>query len=108
MDLSIIITSYNYASFIEQCIESCILQNDTYLNYEIIVVDDGSSDATPFLLENINHKIKNIGRRLQDLNLCGYDPEDFKSSTLTTRSKRHNNIFTILCILLFYLVWINR
>ena len=57
MDLSIIITSYNYASFIEQCIESCILQNDTYLNYEIIVVDDGSSDATPFLLENINHKI---------------------------------------------------
>jgi len=42
-----------------------------------------------------NHKI--INRRLQDLNLCGHDPEDFKSSTLTTRSKR---LFTHLNIVI--------
>jgi glycosyltransferase involved in cell wall biosynthesis len=52
MDVSIVITTYNYSDFIESCINSCLDQIDTKLSYEIIVVDDGSTDNTPELLKS--------------------------------------------------------
>jgi glycosyltransferase involved in cell wall biosynthesis len=67
MDVSIIITAYNYAKYIVECVESCLSQNDSLLEYEVIVVDDGSSDETPQILNNINSsrlrkfRIKNAG-----------------------------------------------
>ena len=57
LDVSIIIAVYNYARYIEECINSCLLQNKTPLRYEVIVVDDGSSDETPLILEKINNKL---------------------------------------------------
>ena len=50
MDVSIIVTTYNYASFIDECLDSCLGQKDAGLKYEVIVVDDGSTDHTPTLL----------------------------------------------------------
>lgn len=50
MDISIIVTAYNYAHFIDECLDSCLGQTDTTLKYEVIVVDDGSTDDTPDLL----------------------------------------------------------
>lgn len=50
MDVSIIVTAYNYANFIGECLDSCLGQKSTALNYEVIVVDDGSTDETPILL----------------------------------------------------------
>ena len=44
-DLSIIVTTYNIESYIEQCLESVAAQ--TLRDIEVVVVDDGSSDATP-------------------------------------------------------------
>lgn len=45
--ISIIIDTYNYASFIERAIDSALSQTIAPNLFEVIVVDDGSSDDTP-------------------------------------------------------------
>ena len=65
IETSIIITCYNSEKYISQCIESCCNQKN-YKNYEIIVVDDGSTDNSKKIIKKykkikfINLK-KNIG-----------------------------------------------
>jgi len=54
IDISIIITTYNYSHYIKECIDSCLLQEYSGLNYEVIVVDDGSTDQTHSILARIN------------------------------------------------------
>lgn len=49
--ISIIIASYNHEKFVTQAIESVL--NQTYKNIEIIVIDDGSSDKTPSIVNKI-------------------------------------------------------
>lgn len=68
MDLSIIITTFNYEKYIDDCIQSCINQNNHNLNYEILIVDDGSTDNTHKILKSYQShniirffKIKNSG-----------------------------------------------
>lgn len=56
---SIVIPTYNRASFIPKTISSVLDQ--TYQNFEIIVVDDGSTDNTEEIIKNISaSKIKYI------------------------------------------------
>lgn len=47
--ISIIIPAYNAQNYIERCIDS--ISNQTYKNYEIIVVNDGSTDNTQKILQ---------------------------------------------------------
>jgi glycosyltransferase involved in cell wall biosynthesis/carbonic anhydrase/acetyltransferase-like protein (isoleucine patch superfamily) len=49
--VTIIIPSYNHEKYVEQSILSAL--NQTYKNIEIIIIDDGSSDATPEIIESI-------------------------------------------------------
>lgn len=63
MDLSIIITSYNYDRFIEECVNSCLRQVNHSVDYEVIVVNDGSTDATSQILASLcakNLRVYNI------------------------------------------------
>jgi len=53
--VSVIITSYNYARFISEAIQSVLDQ--TYRDFEVIVVDDGSTDDTPSVLDSFGDSI---------------------------------------------------
>ncbi len=52
MTISFIVTSYNYEKYIEQTIKS--IQNQTYSDIEIIVVDDASTDNSINILEKFD------------------------------------------------------
>lgn len=51
MKISVIIPAYNEKEVLEDCIQS--LGSQTHTDFEIIVVDDGSTDGTLELLENL-------------------------------------------------------
>jgi len=50
--ISIIMPTYNRANFIIETIES--IQNQTYTNWELLIIDDGSDDNTDQLVISIN------------------------------------------------------
>ena len=56
--VSVIIPTYNRAHCIEETIISVL--NQTYTDFEIIVIDDGSSDDTAEVLKKYRNKIKYI------------------------------------------------
>ena len=57
--VSFLISAYNEALYIQECIESCL--NQTYAGIEIIIVNDGSTDATSKIIHlnyHDNPKVK--------------------------------------------------
>jgi len=51
--VSIVIPTYNKAEYLYQCLESIVAHTD--LPFEVIIADDASRDATPRLLEKVQH-----------------------------------------------------
>lgn len=45
--VSIVVVTYNHEGFIDECIESCVMQAQSFPDIEIIVADDGSHDGSP-------------------------------------------------------------
>lgn len=60
-DLAIIVAAYNVESYVGKCIENVLKQKTRY-TYQVIVVDDGSTDGTGTVLDAYrdNEKIKVI------------------------------------------------
>jgi alpha-1,3-rhamnosyltransferase len=52
--VSVVIPSYNHAKYVENCIKSIVSQD--YPNFEVIVIDDGSSDGSKELLTELQTK----------------------------------------------------
>ena len=61
VELSVIIPAYNSEYTIEKCINSVINEcENNNLEYEILVIDDGSKDNTAEIVKNLIKKNKNI------------------------------------------------
>ena len=56
--VSVIVDNYNYERFLSQAIESVL--NQTYQNFEIIVVDDGSTDNSVQIIDSYEKKDSRI------------------------------------------------
>jgi glycosyltransferase involved in cell wall biosynthesis len=56
--VSIVISSYNYARYLREAIDSCLQQ--TYPEIEVIVVDDGSTDESPQILRSYGDAIRAV------------------------------------------------
>lgn len=61
-ELSVVIPVYNAAQWIEKTVEKTeqAIKNADIKKYEIIIVDDGSSDGTRQVVERLQHKDKHI------------------------------------------------
>lgn len=56
--VSVIIPVYNQEKYVVECLESVLHQD--YENLEVLVVDDGSSDATPDIVRGFGQQIRYI------------------------------------------------
>ncbi|MBI2613608.1 MAG: glycosyltransferase family 2 protein [Candidatus Levybacteria bacterium] len=69
LDLSIIIVNYNTKEFLKKSLDSILSSIDGKLNYEIIVVDNASTDGSPSVILNLKSKILNLKTILNKENL---------------------------------------
>lgn len=60
MKLSIVIPLYNKEKYIDRCLKSLINQDISPSEYEIIIVDDGSTDSSCTMAQNYTEKYANI------------------------------------------------
>ena len=58
--ISVLVPVFNQATFIGRCLRSILSQNFNREDYEIIVVNDGSTDSTEFALSLFEDEIKTI------------------------------------------------
>jgi len=68
--VSLIITTYNYAQYVERAIRSAIDQTMGNEDYEVIVVNDCSTDNTREVLENFSNEIR-VYNLEENLGLAG-------------------------------------
>ena len=118
MKLSVIVPVYNTESYIEQCLDS--LMNQTYKDFELIIIDDGSEDRSGEICDKYALKYKNIivihkenegliAARIEGLNKAAgqyiafvdsddWVDEDFIEFLITNMDSNQADIVTTGCI----------
>ena len=66
MILSIIVPVYNVEKYLERCVDSLIDQNLDIEDYEIILVNDGSTDDSQKVAECLVDKYSNVSLYCQE------------------------------------------
>lgn len=56
--ISIIVPIYNIEDYVERCVLS--IENQTYKNIEVLLIDDGSTDNSGIICDNLSKKYDNI------------------------------------------------
>ncbi len=59
--ISVIIPSYNCSQFLHQCLEA--VKSSNYVNYEIIVVDDASTDESPKIAQQAGVRVISMDKQ---------------------------------------------
>lgn len=59
---SVVITCYNYAKFLRDCVRSVV--NQTYKNFELIIVNDGSTDNSQAVAEACRREFSAVAIRV--------------------------------------------
>jgi glycosyltransferase involved in cell wall biosynthesis len=60
INVSIIITNYNYGKYLGRCIRSCLDQSMDKSRYEVVVVDDASTDESAEVINSFGDKIRPV------------------------------------------------
>lgn len=60
MQISVVITNYNYGKYLGRCIRSCLNQSIDHSEFEIVVVDDASTDDSREILATFSDRIRLI------------------------------------------------
>ncbi len=68
--ISLIITAHNYAQYVERAIRSALDQSLGQTDYEILVINDASTDHTQDVLENYKEEVR-VFNLEQNLGLAG-------------------------------------
>lgn len=68
--VSIVFTSYNHAEFLEKALDSLLSQS--FKNYELIIIDDCSTDGSQEILKEYQHKDGRIQLYLSEVNSGNY------------------------------------
>lgn len=69
--ISVILTTYNRADLLEKCVNSVLRQ--TYSHYEIVILDDCSTDETPTIIRRLcarDRRIKAVRNNVNLGNAC--------------------------------------
>ena len=56
--ISVIVPVYNVETYLERCVESILHQ--TYTNFELILINDGSTDSSGQICDQLAHQYENI------------------------------------------------
>ena len=79
MDTSVIITNYNREKFLGRCLRSCLKQSLPKNRYEIIVVDDASTDNSKIVIDSFKDEIVSVFLK-KNLGVAGASNEGIKKA----------------------------
>jgi glycosyltransferase involved in cell wall biosynthesis len=79
MEISVIVTNYNYERYLARCLRSLVAQSLPSSNYEIVLVDDASTDNSIEIASTFKERIK-IVRQTHNQGLASAANEGFRSS----------------------------